>query len=106
MTTLPQIRCHVQPSGSVFTQLGCSNKILVAHEDYFRPHCQKFFNAYKMRLEEGEYDKELISYWLKKVVMSYVHVVSVFFMTNLLLPGVTLLHTSGNCGRGRFPVPI
>jgi len=77
MTNYPAQRCHTQPIGSVLLHLGCSNKQLVAHEDYNRPHCGRFFGAWNFdekkystftfRLQPGKYDPEMLRYWRKRV---------------------------------------
>ena len=67
LTTYPQIRCHTQPTGNVFVTLGCGKKKMVSHEDFRRPQCPKFFSKYNFTLKEGEFDEDMVEYWLKKV---------------------------------------
>lgn len=66
LVNLPTIRCHVQPSGSVHTQVGCLGKTFVAHEDEHRPQCKsKFIKNKEYIIERGMYDPELARYWIE-----------------------------------------
>jgi len=35
LVNLPNVRCHVQPSSSIYTELGCLGKSILAHEDAY-----------------------------------------------------------------------
>lgn len=72
LTTYPQIRCHTQASGTAQLKMGCSKK-MVAHEDFRRPQCDTrpdkggFFNKFNFTLKDGQYDPDLVEYWIKTV---------------------------------------
>jgi len=72
LSNYPQIRCHTQATGNAIVSMGC-RKEMVAHEDFNRPQCDVrpdrggFFNKFNFTLKDGEYDPDMVEYWIKTV---------------------------------------